>query len=314
MRAFTLIELLVVIAVIAVLMGIMLPAIGAARRTARTTICLTRLKQFGLAAAMYSNEERDFNPGFSWKAGNLPSTFSDLATADNDRYSTVHQAIDLMRRRTGVHDIPSETHAWYPHLFYTHLVFLDYLQGNITEPVAVCPEDRIQLDRVATPIEDTPSSSLRTRFASSYETIPASHSADSGPATISQHNEVATTFNRSEIYLMNRRKFEVSFPAAKAHMFETYDRHTQRTTPYYYKPKSNVATLLFDASVAMRLVDDANPGFRPHNPASPEPTLIKETVPGVGVNYYPGAMRWTRGGLKGIDFGGKEISTGQPAN
>jgi prepilin-type N-terminal cleavage/methylation domain-containing protein/prepilin-type processing-associated H-X9-DG protein len=61
-RAFTLIELLVVIAIIAILAALLLPALGAARASGRTTACLNNSRQIGLVLALYADDYNDYLP------------------------------------------------------------------------------------------------------------------------------------------------------------------------------------------------------------------------------------------------------------
>jgi len=85
-RGFTLIELLVVIAIIAVLVGILLPALGAARKSANSLKCLSILKQFGLANAIYADE---------WRGWTVPARDSSFAETNPDAIGADNSGLGL---------------------------------------------------------------------------------------------------------------------------------------------------------------------------------------------------------------------------
>ena len=81
MPSFTLIELLVVIAIIAILAGMLLPALARARQIAMTRSCTGRIKEFALVNIQYAQDYSDqivYYPTYPWYAFNGYGPFSKL--------------------------------------------------------------------------------------------------------------------------------------------------------------------------------------------------------------------------------------------
>src|SRR4051812_25777035 len=69
--AFTLVELLVVIAIIGILVALLLPAIQAARESARRTQCINQIHQLTLALQNHHDTKKAFPPGVLNNSGEL---------------------------------------------------------------------------------------------------------------------------------------------------------------------------------------------------------------------------------------------------
>ncbi len=328
--AFTLIEVLVVIALIALLISILLPALGQARAAGRKAVCDSHLQQLGVAYTGYASDFQDRIASYTWGPGQGNSQYPDLNGALGWVEAAANQAVDIARRRTGWG--PAELppiEGRLVHRHYNHLVLNDYLSSRLPERSMACPEDRVLLNWQKNPanLDPMPNDSYYGRFwafASTYQVVPAAWTSDKREGTQNTVEQYGNDHNLFYYYNspLGRRKLnEVAFPSQKVLQFEFISRHSGKRALFYAYPDAVVPLLFWDGSVRTKKTGDANQGFQPNSPANVFPTQFRYDPTILGVepptrsgqpfDIVKGYYRWTRGGLKGVDFGGREISTGQ---
>jgi prepilin-type N-terminal cleavage/methylation domain-containing protein len=327
-RAFTLIELLVVVAIMALLVGILLPGLSGARRSARSAACFSNLRQHATGTQSYAADARDLLWTFSWGAG--PN--AEFGSAGDALQGAADQAISIVRRRADRPEISREGGGWVPHFTYAQLVLLDYLDVPLGDAMVACPEDRlrrlIQSDvagfetgvyQPSPPRRVWPYSSSYQLTGAAFDRMQSRDIRSDTWRRLSSGWHFGTYATGSQLDLGAPQLSDVSFPGQKVQMHELLQRHAGGAAAawIYALPESVTAQLRFDGSAAMMRGQDMNRGWQPHTPRTiaspalyvPEAWEGRSRSPGGDMIYE--RQRWTRGGLRGVDFGGGDIDTGQ---
>lgn len=119
--AFTLVELLVVIAIIAILVSLLLPAVNAARESARRTQCQNHLRQIGLALHNHESARRTF-----------PSGSLGTFTVDSPYYSPHAQLLPYFEESAVYQQINFDESPWSTN---------NYAVARAQPSVLLCPND-----------------------------------------------------------------------------------------------------------------------------------------------------------------------------
>ena len=334
--AFTLIELLVVIAVIALLIGILLPSLASARKTARLDICLSNMRQMGTALTSYAGDKRGSLAAFSWQPGRIHSQWADLNNAPNAFVAHANQAVDIVRRvlnRPGQQPVTDRMLT--RNFSYMVLIDAGYMGDSLPEKGVVCPEDRDAqiwqrnfVNNPTNPVAGTPDPDpaasaafkLMLPFWSTYQAVPCAWADGTGTTGVNQasgapgyhllyHWYPTTRFNVT-------RMDHIWFPSSKVYIFDLFDRHSRKRTIFHAYDDAKQPLLFFDGHASVRRTGDANRGWDPMNPtnvnavttyqyypAATEPRTLSGNASDTVTGYY----RWTRRGLKGVDFGAREV-------
>lgn len=225
---------------------------------------------------------------------------------------------------------------------YWHLVLMQAgVYGSDTTPQqagVVCPEDRNPLlwQRTVPSLirnlgpsvvpQDPPANTIRMfAFWSTYQMVPAAYSADMKEGTRttfaqdpSDHHLYSLAANGTFSFMGRRRFDEVVHPSQKVAFYDLFDRHSCRKVIWFGYNQARQPLGFFDGSVRLATTRDCRPAANPNSPVT-TPTYTEyfiryapqasswrnfdpPTVSGQASDQTRGAFRWTRFGLRGIDF------------
>ena len=233
-RGFTLIELLVVIAIIALLIGILLPALGNARRTAQLLVSQTNLRSLSQISALYNGDQQGsfINP-FNENYDNSESSFGEWARVTKPGYPNSWRF--------------NGPGAWYSEMYAFHWYSLvgnelnegDWASDTQFSPLDPAPKDRF-LENV---VYNDRYSHWEVIWDSSYVLSPTLWFAPERYRNIGRPNCVPNSATAS---LVRRNRVDNTvFASSKVIMWERFDTSKKTRTPTWRIPGTD-STIPFD--------------------------------------------------------------------
>jgi prepilin-type N-terminal cleavage/methylation domain-containing protein/prepilin-type processing-associated H-X9-DG protein len=288
-QGFTLVELLVVIAIIGVLVALLLPAVQAARESARRTQCVNNLKQFGVAIHNYHDAKKKLPPGRLGCDGEGIDECDGFTNAQKSGMSAFVMLLPYLEE-SALHDLadyerpiwPRTTSWWTPN----HLRLIESRPA-----VMVCPTD------IALPFADDP---VYGPANSTVYTIPATAKAAVGSyATVMGRFGIANEGLGPEYELVpSKYRNSGLFFYIKRLSFTKVPDGLSKTFMVGEVTEGNTANGLNIWTRAIRAVDTQRTTDNPVNtrPGSPEvSTRHGRTVNGAFSSLHPGGCQFVFG-------------------
>src|SRR5690606_23307701 len=193
---------------------------------------------------------------YSWTAGPLPHSDPTLpASAFSDLHAAATQAVDILRRR-GRPDIQTSA-AWVPHILYTHLPLLDYLDRDMPDFKMVTPADKYRLawsrDPVVhergefLPYQEHPTEAGKRRpYSSSYILPSAFYDLSSAGQRVRQGTSHRSYSLSPAGDYKGARLSNVAFPAQKVFLADNEQREAGGSPQFSLVESSRVVMMQVD--------------------------------------------------------------------